>query len=64
MAAGDRYDVPVDRQDLMLWTGRAGALDVTVGGTAIPPLGAATQTVRDVPLTAAGLAARAQPRQE
>nr|WP_243451668.1 helix-turn-helix domain-containing protein [Sphingosinicella soli] len=62
MAAGDRYDVPADRQDLLLWTGRAGALDVTVGGTAIPPLGAATQTVRDVPLTAAGLAARGQPR--
>lgn len=62
MAAGDRYEVPADRQDLLLWTGRAGALDVTVGGTAIPPLGAATQTVRDVPLTAAGLAARAQPR--
>lgn len=64
MAAGDRYDVPGDRQDLLLWTGRAGALDVTVGGTAIPPLGAATQTVRDVPLTAAGLAARTQPRPE
>lgn len=62
MAAGDRYEVPADRQDLLLWTGRAGALDVTVGGTAIPPLGAATQTVRDVPLTAAGLAARGQPR--
>ncbi|MBL8646076.1 MAG: DUF4115 domain-containing protein [Sphingosinicella sp.] len=64
MAAGDRYEVPADRQDLLLWTGRAGALDLTVGGTAIPPLGAATQTVRDVPLTAAGLAARAQPRPE
>lgn len=64
MAAGDRYEVPADRQDLLLWTGRAGALDVTVGGTAIPPLGAATQTVRDVPLTATGLAARAQPRPE
>ncbi len=62
MASGDRYEVPADRQDLLLWTGRAGALDLTVGGTAIPPLGAATQTVRDVPLTAAGLAARAQPR--
>lgn len=62
MAAGDRYEVPADRQDLLLWTGRAGALDVTVGGTAIPPLGAPTETVRDVPLTAAGLAARAAPR--
>lgn len=62
MAAGDRYEVPADRQDLLLWTGRAGALDVTVGGTAIPPLGAPTQTVRDVPLTAAGLAARQAPQ--
>lgn len=58
MAAGDRYEVPAGREDLLLWTGRAGALDVSVGGTALPPLGAATETVRDVPLTAAGLAAR------
>lgn len=58
MAAGDRYEVPADRRDLLLWTGRAGALDVTVGGQPIPPLGAPTQTVKDVPLTAEGLAAR------
>lgn len=58
MAAGDRYEVPADRQDLLLWTGRAGALDVSVGGTPIAPLGAPTQTVRDVPLTAAALMAR------
>jgi cytoskeletal protein RodZ len=58
MAAGDRYEVPAERQDLLLWTGRAGALDVSVGGTPIAPLGAPTQTVRDVPLTAAALLAR------
>lgn len=53
MAAGDRYEVPAGRQDLLLQTGRAGALDITVGGNAVPPLGAATEFVKDVPLTAA-----------
>jgi cytoskeleton protein RodZ len=61
MAAGDRYEVPADRQDLLLWTGRAGALDITVGGVAIAPLGAPTETVRDVSLTAEALAARVRP---
>ncbi len=58
MAAGDRYEVPAVRTDLLLWTGRAGALDISVGGTAVPALGALTETARDVPLTAEGLAAR------
>jgi hypothetical protein len=57
MAAGDRYEVPAGRSDLMLWTGRAGALDITVGGKPVPSLGAPTETVKDIPLTPAGLAA-------
>jgi cytoskeleton protein RodZ len=61
MAAGDRYEVPADRQDLLLQTGRAGVLDITVGAAAIPPLGAPTAFVKDVPLTAAGLAGRTAP---
>lgn len=60
MAAGDRYEVPADRQDLMLQTGRIGVLDFSVGGTALAPLGAPTEFVKDLALTGASLTARAQ----
>lgn len=60
MAAGDRYEVPADRQDLMLQTGRIGVLDFSVGGTALAPLGAPTEFVKDMALTGASLSARAQ----
>lgn len=55
---GESYAVPTDRGDLKLWTGRAGALRVTVNGQAIPPLGAALETVQDVSLAPAALLAR------
>ena len=59
LAPGERYDVPADQPNLALWTGKAGVLKVTVGGRALPPLGGPVETVRDVNLTPAGLAARA-----
>ena len=55
---GESYAVPSDRGDLKLWTGRAGALRVTVNGQAIPPLGAPLETVQDISLTPAALLAR------
>lgn len=55
---GESYVVPTDRGDLQLWTGRAGALRITVNGRPIPPLGAALETVQDVSLTPAALLAR------
>ncbi|MDO9489650.1 MAG: DUF4115 domain-containing protein [Sphingomonadaceae bacterium] len=55
---GESYAVPADRGDLKLWTGRAGALRITVDGRAIPPLGAPLETVQDVSLTPAALLAR------
>ena len=55
---GESYAVPTDRLDLQLWTGRAGALRVTVGGRPIPALGGPDQTVQGVSLTPAALLAR------
>ena len=59
LKAGERYEVPRDQPDLMLWTGRAGALQISVGGKTLPPLGGQAETVRDVSLTPAALLARA-----
>ena len=53
---GETYTVPPG--DSTLWTGRAGALDVRVGGRPVPPLGGEAQTVRDVSLGAGGLLGR------
>jgi cytoskeletal protein RodZ len=59
LKAGESYIVPGDQPGLMLWTGKAGALAVTIAGKAIPPLGGPVQTVRDVSLAPADLLARA-----
>ncbi len=59
LAKGERYDVPADPPGLKLWTGRAGALQVSVGGQTLPPLGGPVETVRNVSLDAADLRARA-----
>lgn len=55
---GESYTVPTDRGDLQLWTGRAGALQITVGGRAIAPLGGPKETVQGVSLTPGALLAR------
>ncbi|MDT7933974.1 MAG: DUF4115 domain-containing protein [Sphingomonadaceae bacterium] len=54
---GESYSVPPG--DLTLWTGRAGAIDIRVGGRAIPPLGGEAETIRDVSLTPGSLLGRA-----
>lgn len=61
LKAGESYAVPIDPSDLQLWTGKAGALTVTVNGKPIPPLGGPVQTIRDVSLSAADLLARTTP---
>jgi cytoskeletal protein RodZ len=61
LKAGESFAVPTDPPGLQLWTGKAGALTVTVNGKPIPPLGGPVQTVRDVSLAAADLLARAAP---
>ena len=58
---GESFTVPADQPGLVLWTGKAGALAITVGGRAVPPLGGPVETVRDVSLSGADLLARAAP---
>jgi cytoskeleton protein RodZ len=59
MKAGDSFTVPADAAKPMIVTGRPQMLNVTVGGQAVPPLGAADQTIADVEVSATALLARA-----
>ena len=61
MAAGQRFEVPSNAIDPMIWTGRPQALVVSVGATAIPPLGTPEQTIRDVSLKREALLGRLAP---
>jgi cytoskeletal protein RodZ len=58
MAAGERWEVPGDPSALLLWTGRAGALSITVGGRTVGTLGGPSETIRDISLDPASLVAR------
>ncbi len=57
LAKGERYVAP-PTPGLRLWTGRAGALAITVDGVAVRPLGGPVETVKNVSLDAADLRAR------
>jgi cytoskeleton protein RodZ len=54
LRAGEQYDVPA-RSGLLLTTGNAGGLEVSVEGEVLPPLGADRAVRRDVPLEPAAL---------
>ena len=57
LAKGERYIVP-STPGLRLWTGRAGALTITVDGRALPSLGGPAETIKNVSLDPADLRAR------
>jgi hypothetical protein len=59
LKAGESFTVPPAPPGLMLWTGKAGALDVTVGGKALPPLGGPVEAIRNLSLAGPDLVARA-----
>jgi cytoskeletal protein RodZ len=59
LKAGESFTVPPVPPGLMLWTGKAGALDVSVGGRALPPLGGPVEAIRNVSLAGPDLVARA-----
>lgn len=59
LKAGERYVVPAAAKAPQILTGRPNALQVAVGSTVIPALGAAEKTIADVSLLPADLAARA-----
>lgn len=62
MARGETYTVPAAAAGPQLWTGRPDALAITVGGRPVPKLAEAERIVRDVPVTAEALTARAAQR--
>jgi hypothetical protein len=61
MAMGERYAIPADAEGPLLWTGRPDALSITVGGRAVPKLAEEQATMKDVPVSAEALLARAAP---
>lgn len=61
MAKGEVYTVPADADGPQLWTARPEALAITVGGKPVPPIATEQQMVKDVPVTASALLARAAP---
>lgn len=60
LAPGERYELPADAQAPAIRTGRAEALRVTVGGEAVPQLGPASTTIRDVRIDAGSLLGRGE----
>lgn len=61
MKAGDKFAVPADANNPMIVTGRPNVLEVTIGGKAVPPLGAPDKTIADVGVSAKALLARTVP---
>jgi len=61
MALNERYTVPADATGPQVWTGRPDALAITIGGRPVPRLAEEERVVRDVPVTAEALLARAAP---
>ena len=61
LKAGERYEVPATAVAPEIRTGIPEGLWVTVGGVAVPPLGAPSTIISNASLRAADLAARAQP---
>ncbi len=61
LALGESYTVPADAFEPKLWTGRPDALTITIGGQAVPALSDHRGIVKDIPVSAQGLLARAQP---
>jgi predicted component of type VI protein secretion system len=59
MALGERYVVPADAKGPQVWTGRPQALSITVGGRPVRKLAEEQTTMRDVPVSAEALLARA-----
>lgn len=61
LQAGEVYTVPADASGPLINVGRPDKLLITVGGTAVAPLGSGKVAIKDVPIDAASLTARGQP---
>ena len=60
MNKGDSFTIPADAEGPQVWTGRPYALAITVGGRPVPKLSEEDEVIKDVPITAAALMARAE----
>lgn len=61
LAKGESWTLPADAAEPRLWTGRPDALAITIGGQPVPRLSDQQRIVKDVPVSAAALLARAAP---
>lgn len=59
MAKGDTFTIPAGAEGPQVWTGRPYALAITVGGKPVPKLSDEDEIIRDVPVSAEALLARA-----
>ena len=59
MGEGESFTIPRDAEGPQVWTGRPYALAITVGGRAVPKLSEEDEIIKDVPVTAEALLARA-----
>ena len=60
MDEGDSFTIPADAEGPQVWTGRPYALAITVGGRSVPKLSEVDEVIKDVPISAAALLARAE----
>jgi cytoskeleton protein RodZ len=58
MVEGERYALPADAEDPLLWTARADALEITVGGKSVARLSDKPVILKDVPVSREALLAR------
>ncbi|SEN72616.1 protein RodZ, contains Xre-like HTH and DUF4115 domains [Sphingomonas gellani] len=58
MKPGERFDVPADAKDPKITVGRPDKLQVTLNGSAVPPLGTGERPIRGVSVSASAIAAR------
>lgn len=61
MAEGESFTIPADAEGPQVWTGRPYAFAITVDGRSVPKLSEEDEILRDVPVTAQALLARADP---
>ncbi|MFM9827870.1 MAG: helix-turn-helix domain-containing protein [Sphingomonas sp.] len=61
LKAGERYDVPADIAHPLINIGRPDKVQITVNGSAVPPLGDGKRALKDVEISAAALLARTMP---
>ncbi|HAU21938.1 MAG TPA: DUF4115 domain-containing protein [Erythrobacter sp.] len=58
MAAGERFEIPLEAESPRIWTGRPDAFAITIDGRPVPKLAEEESVMRDVVISAEALLAR------